>query len=127
MRAGKPWKRAFCWASEIQRVRVGLEGNRRQMAWSVAAMSDGSPESATQRNGPRPSQKSGRMYSGAKPGNWKASGTPRAVGGEAADIVAVIEGPRARALQVEHGAHVGGDGIERPVEVGFRVARAMLD
>ena len=32
------------------------------------ARSFGSPESATQRNGPFPSQKSGLMYSGTKPG-----------------------------------------------------------
>ena len=42
------------------------------MARSVAAMSAGSPDSAAQRNGPLPSQKSGRMYAGTKPGNSKA-------------------------------------------------------
>ena len=38
------------------------------MARSVAAMSAGSPESATQRNGPLPSQNSGRMYGGHEAG-----------------------------------------------------------
>ena len=36
-------------------------GNSSSTARSVAAMSAGSPESATQRNGPLPSQNSGRM------------------------------------------------------------------
>ena len=40
------------------------------------AMSAGSPESAAQRNGPLPSQNSGRMYSGTKPGISNASATP---------------------------------------------------
>src|SRR4051812_44696023 len=35
---------------------------------SVTAMSAGSPESATHRNGPRPSQNNGRIYAGTKPG-----------------------------------------------------------
>ena len=35
-------------------------------------MSSGSPESATQRNGPMPRQKSGRTYAGTKPGKPKA-------------------------------------------------------
>src|SRR5205814_341492 len=39
-------------------------------------MSSGSPDRATQRNGPLPSQNSGRMYSGTKPGILKASPTP---------------------------------------------------
>ena len=38
-----------------------LSGNRSRTARSVAAMSAGSPESAAQRNGPLPSQNSGRM------------------------------------------------------------------
>jgi hypothetical protein len=44
--------------STVQAVVVGEEV---ETAWSVAAMSLGSPESATQRNGPLPSQNSGRM------------------------------------------------------------------
>ncbi len=42
----------------------------------MAAMSAGSPDRATQRNGPLPSQKSGRMNAGTKPGKPKASRTP---------------------------------------------------
>ena len=40
---------------------------------SVFAMSSGSPDSATQRNGPLPSQNSGRMYSGTNPGYANAA------------------------------------------------------
>ena len=58
------------------------------------AMSAGSPDSAAQRNGPLPSQKSGRMYSGTNPGISKASSTP-AFSRLRADVVAVIEGDRA--------------------------------
>ena len=38
-----------------------LSGNRSSTARSVASMSVGSPDSAAQRNGPLPSQNSGRM------------------------------------------------------------------
>ena len=49
-----------------------LSGNSSRIARSVAAMSAGSPDSAAQRNGPLPSQKSGRMYAGTNPGNSNA-------------------------------------------------------
>ncbi len=45
----------------IQRVSGSLSGNRSRMALSVRAMSFGSPDSAAHRNGPLPSQKSGRI------------------------------------------------------------------
>ena len=57
-------------------------------------MSAGSPLSATQRNGPFPSQNSGRMYSGTKPGMSNAfshAGLLRL----RANVVAVIESDRA--------------------------------
>ena len=41
--------------------RISLSGNISSTSLSVRRMSEGSPESATQRKGPRPSQKSGRM------------------------------------------------------------------
>ena len=52
-------------------------------------MSSGSPDSATQRNGPLPSQNSGRMYAGMKPGNANASLTPATA--QAYGRVAVVE------------------------------------
>ena len=52
--------RARC-ASSIQRRRSRLSGTRSSTARSVTGCPAGSPESATQRNGPLPSQKSGRM------------------------------------------------------------------
>ena len=39
-------------------------------------MSDGSPDSAAHRNGPLPSQNSGLMYAGTKPGNANARWYP---------------------------------------------------
>ena len=48
-------------------------GNNSRIASSVAAMSAGSPDNATQRNGPRPTQNCGRMYAGTKPGKLNAS------------------------------------------------------
>jgi hypothetical protein len=55
------------------------------------AMSAGSPESATQRKGPRPSQNEGRMNAGTKPGKSKASSTPGRLGAWR-EVVAVVEG-----------------------------------
>ena len=61
MRDGSPWKATFSRASRIQRARVSFSGNSSSTASSVAAMSAGSPDSAAHRNGPLPSQNSGRM------------------------------------------------------------------
>ena len=61
MRAGRPWKCTLSCASRIQRASDSFSGNRSSTAWSVRAMSFGSPDSAAQRNGPLPSQNSGRM------------------------------------------------------------------
>ncbi len=61
MRAGRPWNWTFSAAIFSQRVSVSCSGNSSSTALSVAAMSAGSPESAAQRNGPLPSQNSGRM------------------------------------------------------------------
>ena len=76
MRAGNPWKATRSRASVIHRVRCSLSGNSWSTSSSVRVRSAGSPDSATQRNGPFPSQNSGRMYSGTKPGIAKASVTP---------------------------------------------------
>ena len=89
-------------------------------------MSDGSPERAAQRNGPFPSQKSGRMKAGTKPGKSKASATP-ALLGLRADVVAVVEDDRARALEREHGPHVVGDRGRRPLQVLLRIASSQLE
>ena len=48
-------------ASPIQRAMCSWSPNRSRIARSVAWMSAGSPDSATHRNGPLPSQNSGRM------------------------------------------------------------------
>ena len=76
MRAGSPWNWMRSRASVIQRRRCSSCGNSSSTSSSVRAMSAGSPDSATQRNGPFPSQNSGRMYSGTKPGMSNASATP---------------------------------------------------
>ena len=61
IRAGRPWKAILSRAPRIHFCRRSLSGKRSMTAASVAWMSCGSPESATQRNGPLPSQNSGRM------------------------------------------------------------------
>ncbi len=76
MRAGSPWKRTRSPAILIQRCSDSFSGNRSRIARSVLWMSDASPESAAQRNGPLPSQKSGRMYAGTKPGKSNARAYP---------------------------------------------------
>ncbi len=64
------------------------------MASSVRRMSAGSPDSATQRKGPLPSQNSGRMNAGTKPGKSNAFGDAGRLG-LGADVVAVVERHRA--------------------------------
>src|SRR2546422_486082 len=76
MRAGNPWKATRSPASRIQRARCSFSGNSSHTKRSVRRISFGSPLSATQRNGPLPSQNRGRMYSGAKPGVSNAAATP---------------------------------------------------
>ena len=76
MRAGRPWNATFWRAIVIQRCSPSFSGNSDSTASSVAAMSAGSPDSAAHRNGPLPSQNSGRMYAGTKPGNPYASCSP---------------------------------------------------
>ncbi len=72
IRAGSPWNSTRSAAMVIHLRSFSSSGKSSRMARSVAAMSAGSPESAAHRNGPLPSQKSGRMYAGTKPGNSKA-------------------------------------------------------
>ena len=67
-RAGSPWNGTRSCASRIQRASVSFSGKSSRTSRSVRWMSAVSPESATQRNGPRPSANSGRMYSGTKLG-----------------------------------------------------------
>ncbi|CAM5646908.1 hypothetical protein SHIRM173S_03783 [Streptomyces hirsutus] len=81
MRAGRPWKRTRSPARRIQRARDAFcgdsaSGKRSRTARSVFAMSAGSPDRAAQRKGPLPSQNSGRMYAGTKPGKAKARSYP---------------------------------------------------
>ena len=72
IRAGRPWNCTRSPAMVIHFRSRSLSGNSSRIARSVAAMSAGSPDSAAQRNGPLPSQNSGRMYAGTKPGNSNA-------------------------------------------------------
>ena len=96
-------------ASSIQRFSISFCGNSSSTRSSVVRMSAGSPESATQRNGPRPSQNSGRMYAGTNPGN--IVGVLDAVlEGKGADVVAVVEGHRAHLLQLQHAFNVARHG-----------------
>ena len=76
MRAGRPWNLIFTCASAIQRRRCSSSGKSSSARSSVRLMSFGSPESATHRNGPFPSQKSGLMYSGTNPGMSNALLSP---------------------------------------------------
>ena len=92
--------RARC-ASRIQRQSGSSSANISSAASSVTRMSSGSPDSAAHRNGPLPSQKSGRMYSGTKPGISKRVGHA-GLHGLRADVVAVVERDRAARLQREH-------------------------
>ena len=69
MRAGSPWNAT----RSLRELEPALRAARRperasRSASSVPSMSSGSPDSAAHRNGPLPSQKSGRMYAGTKPG-----------------------------------------------------------
>src|ERR1700689_4708581 len=68
IRAGSPWNAIRSPAAAIHRANGSSSGNSSSTARSVAAMSAGSPDSATQRNGPRPSQNNGRTYAGTNPG-----------------------------------------------------------
>ena len=60
MRAGRPWNRTRAGASSSHRCNNGSSGKAAATAASVTAMSAGSPDNATHRNGPLPSQNSGR-------------------------------------------------------------------
>ena len=106
IRAGSPWKWIFSRACRIQRPSDSLSGNVSSTARSVTAMSAASPESAAQRKGPAPRQKSGRMYSGTKPGNPEGFPHTAVVGHLAPQVVAVVERHGPAGLQVQHGLHV---------------------
>ena len=93
----------------------------RARASSVAAMSAGSPESAAQRNGPLPSQKSGRMYSGTKPGMSNASATPALLAPARGCCCRSRRSTAPRALQREHRADVHGHRRHRRAHVLVRI------
>ena len=91
-------------------------------------MSSGSPDSATQRNGPLPSQKSGRMYAGTKPGKRERVGDALVVR-DLADVVAVVERRNALRVEREHRLDVRHDRLlrrrdERRVLRGIGLRRA---
>ena len=60
MRAGRPSNGTYCRASRIQLVTILLSGNISSTRSSIRAMSDASPDSAIQRNGPMARANSGR-------------------------------------------------------------------
>ena len=68
------WRHAYLVSRDGKRVQLITHGNfdvtglpsaDEKSGWLYF---DASPDNATQRNGPRPSQKSGRMYAGTNPG-----------------------------------------------------------
>src|SRR5215211_7467628 len=61
IRAGSPWNATRSGASSSQRWSRMSSGKSVRSISSIAAMSAGSPDSAAQRNGPMPRQKSGRI------------------------------------------------------------------
>ena len=129
MRAGKPWNAMRSPAMSSQRCRCALSGNSSLTLRSVAWMSSGSPDSATQRNGPLPSQKSGRMYAGTKPGKRERVGHAFVVR-DLADVVAVVERGNALARgSASIASHVRLDRLlrrrdQRRVLRGIRLRRA---
>ncbi len=86
-------------------------------------MSAGSPERATQRKGPRPSQNWGRMKRGTKPAKSKAFSTPPA-GRLGPEVVAVVEDDRAARSEGEHRPDVGGHPLDRPALVDLGLGPA---
>ena len=113
-------------ARRSQRWSPSSSGKSSVSARSMRAMSAGSPDSAAPRNGPLPSQKSGRMKAGTKPGKSKAFSTP-ASRAMCADVVAVVEGHGAAALEREHRPHVLGHRGLRAAHVVVGVARAQRE
>src|SRR6266487_5926563 len=71
IRAGNPWNAIFSFASFNQPCNDLFSGNMLAITSSVSAISFGSPLNVAQRKGPLPSQKSGRIYAGTKPGKSK--------------------------------------------------------
>src|SRR5271170_5342438 len=65
---GNPWNFTFFCAKVIHRFRCPFSGNISSTSLSVRAISEVSPESAAQRNGPFPPQNKGRIYAGTNPG-----------------------------------------------------------
>jgi hypothetical protein len=84
LRLGDPTAQCVVLGEEVEH---GLVGTRDVLR--------GSPDSAAHRKGPLPSQKSGRRYSGTKPGNSEGPFEAAELG-LAADRVAVVEDLGAR-------------------------------
>ena len=89
-------------------------------------MSAGSPDSATQRNGPRPSQNCGRMKAGHEARVVERVGDARLLR-LGPQVVAVVEDDRARALEREHRPDVGGHRATRSALVFVWQRRAQLE
>ncbi len=126
MRAGNPWNAMRSPARSSQRASDALSGKSSRTLRSVFAMSSGSPDSATQRNGPLPSQNSGRMYAGTKPGKSNALRDAFVVG-DLPDVVAVVERRDAARVKREHRLDVPLDRLprgrdERRMLVGIALA-----
>ena len=121
MRAGSPSKCTASPAFSSQRTSPALSGKSALTASSVLRMSSGSPESATQRNGPRPSANCGRMYAGTKPGNSNARSKPPSCASRA-DRVAVVEDLGTGILESDHRRHLLGHAAARAVGEALGVA-----
>ena len=74
-------------------------------------MSCGSPDNAAQRNGPLPSQKSGRMYSGTKPGIRNASATPASTASMVAHVRAMLALQERGAVTFDYGNNLRGQAL----------------
>jgi len=125
MRAGNPWKAIRSRARRNQRVKDSSSPNSSSSFASQAAMSSGSPESAANRNGPEPRQKSGRMNAGTKPGKSKARSNPGALRLRA-DVVAVVEDDGAGVEITHHRSHLVGATLKGAPLIFVGIALAQL-
>ncbi len=126
MRAGRPWKATCSWAMRIQRAqRARRPGRARGRPRRCARCRPGRRTAPPSGTGPLPSQNSGRMNAGTKPGIVEGVGDAGRLR-LGADVVAVVEGDGAGGLEREHGAHVVGHRGHRAALVVLRVGAPQL-
>ena len=125
MRAGSPWKATRSPARWIQRARPSSSGNSSSTARSVAAMSAGSPDRATQRNGPLPSQNKRPDVGGqeARVGERPVEAAQLGLGAQA---VAVVEDLGALVHEPDHRRAVPGDRLAGATHVAVRIGAGHL-